>query len=330
VNLKEYQGKKLFRKYGIKIPEGEVITSLKVKPNATKIAKAQVPEGRRGKRGLIKPATKENLRELFKHCEEILIEERIEIVQEFFLALAVDRTAKEIVVLFSEEGGVDIETSQKILKLPYRTISRFPDKRFLPTIRAMHKLMKDYHALLVEINPLALSKGGKMVALDSKIVLDDNVPHPEFPEDLAPLEREAKENKLSYVDLDGEIAVIGNGAGLVMATLDTIRHFGGRAANFLDLGGGSSAEKMETALRLVLRKKPEVLLINIFGGITRCDDIARGLVRFKKGTETDIPLVVRIVGTNEEEAHRLLKEGGIEVFGSMEEAVLEAVKRCRS
>ncbi len=319
MRLKEYQGKQLFNKYGILIPHGELITS--IKPNSDKIAKAQVLEGKRGKRGLIKPATKENLTALFEHCKEILVEEKLTIEKEYYLALTIDKTEKEIVILFSESGGIDVEDSKNIQNLAYSNINKFQNKEIIQIIRAMHKLMIEYNALLVEINPLVLSNG-KLIAADSKIILDDNIMHPDFKQDKTILELEAERSGLSYVELDGNIGLIGNGAGLVMATLDVISHFGGKVANFLDLGGGAAVNKMQKALEIVAKTKPKVIFINIFGGITRCDDIARGIVNQK----LSIPLVIRMIGTSEEKAKEILDKNNIKSYDSMEDCARIAVK----
>lgn len=323
MRLKEYEGKLLFEKYGIPVPKGRLITS--VQPEPSMIAKAQTLSGKRFKRGLIRPATEENLKELFKYCDEILLEEKLNIEAEYYLSLAIEREEKDIILLFSEEGGIEIEDSSKILKIPYKNISQLPNKNLLPIIESMYKLMKDYNALLVEINPLALSKN-RLVAADAKIILDDNVKHPEFRKSLTKLEEEAEEYGLSYVELDGKIAVIGNGAGLVMATLDMVTYFGGKVANFLDLGGGATVEKMEKALQIVIKKKPSLIFINIFGGITRCDQIAQGLINYKSQNKLEIPIIVRMIGTNEEEAKKILAENEIKSFDSMEECAKRAVE----
>jgi succinyl-CoA synthetase beta subunit len=185
--------------------------------------------------------------------------------------------------------------------------------------------MKDYQALLVEINPLALSKG-KLLALDAKIVLDDNVSHPEFKQELDPLEKEALKSGFSYLSLEGEIGIIGNGAGLVMATLDMITYFGGKAANFLDLGGGASLEKTVKSLEIVSRRNPKVIFVNIFGGITRCDLIAQGIIDYQDHQMSEIPLVIRMVGTNQKKGEELLLRRGIKICHSMEEGVKKAIE----
>lgn len=188
-------------------------------------------------------------------------------------------------------------------------------------------LLYDDEALLVEINPLVLTTGGDVVALDAKAIIDNNAlpRHSEFNfgsvRGYSELELKAREHDLAYVELDGDIAVIGNGAGLVMATLDAVDSYGGKPANFCDVGGGASAEAVRAALDIVLRKKGvRALFINVFGGITHCDEVAEGIARAAKELDLKIPLVIRMVGTNEEKAHEILREAGFEVFPSFEKA----------
>ncbi|MEM3609074.1 MAG: ATP-grasp domain-containing protein, partial [Candidatus Bathyarchaeia archaeon] len=194
----------------------------------------------------------------------------------------------------------------------------------------------DHDAELIEMNPLVETLDGKFVAADARIIIDDNAlfRHPEYKKrlleaesELTPQELEALKNDLAYVKLDGNIGVIGNGAGLVMATLDTIRYFGGKPANFLDVGGGAPSDKIAAALRIVLSDpKVEVLFINILGGITRCDEVARGILEAKKAVGVAKPMVIRLVGTNEEEGKQVLTEAGIQVLESMEEAAKRVVE----
>lgn len=330
MKLKEYQGKELFAKYGIPIPVGKIITSIEGNENPDMIAKAQILSGKRGKKGLIKPGTKENLEHIFKHCKEVLLEEMLNIEKEYYLALTLDRELKDVVILFSEAGGMDVEEAKTMKKIPYDKMDQFPRKEFLPTIGKMHELMKGMSATLVEINPLVLVKG-RLIAADSKVILDDNVEHPEYKdEEVSELEKEAKGYGLNYVELEGDIAIIGNGAGLVMATLDMIHHFGGSVSSFLDLGGGASINRMSKAMDIVMRKSPKVILINMFGGITKCDEISQGLVDFKKANTLDIPIVIRMIGTNEEQAKKILLEEGIDTFDSMEECAKQAVENVNS
>jgi len=194
----------------------------------------------------------------------------------------------------------------------------------------------DHDAELIEMNPLVETVDGKFVAADARIIVDDNAlfRHQEYKKrmlegegELTPQELEAVRNDLAYVKLDGNIGVIGNGAGLVMATLDTIQFYGGKPANFLDVGGGAPSEKIATALKIVLSDSAvEALFINILGGITRCDDVARGILEAKNRAGVTKPMVIRLVGTNEEEGKRILTEAGIHVLESMEEAARRVVE----
>ncbi|MBW3021687.1 ADP-forming succinate--CoA ligase subunit beta, partial [Candidatus Woesearchaeota archaeon] len=202
-------------------------------------------------------------------------------------------------------------------------------EEIIEIIKNLNRLMKEFDCELVEINPLVLSNG-EYIAADSKVVLDDNAlyRHPEFKkeEELTDIEKKAAEHGLQYVELDGDIAIIGNGAGLVMSTLDVLKHFGGKPANFLDVGGGASVSVMEKSLEIVLMKKPKGVFINIFGGITRCDEIAQGLVNYIKNNNIEIPMVVRMIGTNEEGGERILNQNGIKSLDSMEECAKNIVE----
>jgi len=197
----------------------------------------------------------------------------------------------------------------------------------------------DYDAELIEMNPLVETVDGRFVAADARIIIDDNAlfRHQEYKKrlleggsELTPQELEATKNDLAYVKLEGNIGVIGNGAGLVMATLDTIQYYGGKPANFLDVGGGAPSEKIATALKIVLSDpKVQALFINILGGITRCDDVARGILEAKEKVGVPKPMVIRLVGTNEEEGKQILTKAGIHVLESMEEAAQRVVEISR-
>jgi len=203
-------------------------------------------------------------------------------------------------------------------------------------LERLYRVSMDYDAELIEMNPIVETVEGKFAAADARIIIDDNAlfRHQEYRKrllegesDLTPQELEAMRNDLAYVKLDGNIGVIGNGAGLVMATLDTIQYYGGKPANFLDVGGGAAAETTATALRIVL-SDPDVkaLFINILGGITRCDEVAKGILEAKEKVGVAKPTVIRLVGTNEEEGKRILTQAGIEVLESMEEAAQRVVE----
>ncbi len=327
------------------------------------VLKAQVLVGGRGKAGGIKLAANPNeAREKAKtilgmdikgeNVRRLLVAEAADIGAEYYLAFTVDRAARRLVVIGSAAGGIDIEdvartTPEKIVKLhldpfagfhPYhaRDLGRklgFAGKHLLQFAAIAHSLSRicaEMDAELAEINPLAIARAvadGALLAVDAKLIIDDNATyrHEGLPrnEELTDLEAAAKSQDLSYVELDGNVAIIGNGAGLVMSTLDMIAHFGGRPANFLDVGGGATTENMAQAMSIVLRK-PGVrsLFINIFGGITRCDDIARAIA----AQPPSVPMAVRLTGTNEDEGRRILKDAGIHAYVDPEAAAQEAVR----
>ena len=291
---------------------------------------------------------------------KVLVEECIEIDREFYLGITLDRDAGTHVVMLSPMGGVDIEEVAKthpdqIFKLhthPWLGVQDYEIREMLyqfevePAIRKQlhffvkkaYELYRKWDCVLTEINPLAILKDGRVVAADSKMNFDDNATyrHPELEamrevaeED--PMERQAKERGLNnYVRLDGDVGIIGNGAGLVMGTLDIVAREGGRPANFLDVGGGANAALVANALGLVL-SDPNVkgVLFNIFGGITRGDEVAKGIVEGSKQVEIKVPLVIRLSGTNEAEGRAILKENGYEVAATMEEAAKKIVALTR-
>src|SRR3989338_5694566 len=354
MNLKEYQGKEIFSNNGINVPNGFVIRDIsEIKEMDNCVVKAQVLTGGRGKAGGVKLATKENLKEVAASIlgmnikglkvNEVLIEERIEIKKEIYAAITVNRAEKGLSLIVSLDGGVDIEElaakhPEKIIKLPINEVDEIKIRKsikfehideLIEIIRRLREISEKYDAELVEINPLALTPKG-LIAADSKIIIDDNAlfRHPEYigkkKEQLTDIEKQANEIDIQYVELDGDIAIIGNGAGLVMATLDVISHYGGKPANFLDVGGGASVEQMEKSLEICMLKKPNGIFVNIFGGITRCDYIAQGLVDYIKKNSLDVPMVVRLIGTNEKEGQSI-KNAGINSLSSMEECAKKIV-----
>lgn len=361
MNLKEYQGKQLFKQYNIAVPRGYVVRSVqdlnKIKdslPNNL-VLKSQILAGSRAKSGGIIFSNKNNIAQDLKkilnkrikdlEVKEVLIEEKIHIQNEFYLAFTINRTHQSIMAIFSSKGGVDIEelpktspnkvTKERInLSFDLEQAERLP-KKFNQIdhqlIFNLYKLMRDYDCELVEINPLVIDNNGRLIAADSKIIIDDNslFRHQEFKQnstkDLIPAEKIASTYGLHYVDLDGNIAIIGNGAGLVMATLDLVEHFGGQAANFLDIGGGASVEKMEKSIEIVLLKQPKGIFINIFGGITRCDQVAQGIINYKNKHKIKIPMVIRMIGTNQLEAKKILTKARILSLDSMEECAKKII-----
>ena len=290
--------------------------------------------------------------------KRVLIEEKIPIRKELFLGITVDRAARKYVLVTSESGGVEIEeiaekTPEKIRKTLLDSRTKFEmssaekiasrmgydgsqQTMLADVIQTFIRVGMDYDAELIEVNPLAETENGEFVAVDARLIIDDNAlfRHKEYQEKLfaadrekTPQEIEALRNGLAYVKLEGDIGVLGNGAGLVMATLDMIQYFGGKPADFLDLGGGAPVERITAALKIVLAD-PDVkmLLVNILGGMTRCDDVARGIVEARIALSSKVPFVVRLVGTNEEEGKRILNEAGLQVLDSMEQAAQQAVK----
>lgn len=288
--------------------------------------------------------------------KEVLVEELLEIEKELYLSMTIDRFSRKITLLASTEGGVDIEEvaakhPEKIVKhqidpliglQPY--VARKIVKRLglkgklasdtIKTIFGMYRIMVEKDCELVESNPFTVLRDDRVVAADARIIVDDNAifKHPEFQEkyleyrDMSPLEVKAKKHGFSYVEVEGNIGIIGNGAGLTMATMDMVKYYGGEPANFLDIGGGARAEVVREALKILLEHpRVEVVFINILGGITRCDEVAKGIVEaLKEGPKKKV--VVRMMGTREEEGKEILKREGIEAYDSMEEAARAAVE----
>lgn len=351
----EYQVKERFRAAGIPVPDGRLAktpdeAALAAGALGPIAVKAQVPVGGRGKAGGIKLA--KTAAEAKRVAGEILgmtikgyivrevwCETAQDITRELYLGLTLDRDARRPVLILSAQGGMEIEEvaerhPEAIAKLhpdPWRGPLPFEVRDLIfrsglgplqaqltPLVIKLYALARSYDALTIEINPLALTQDGGLVAADGKLEIDENASfrhkdlHGANESDEDPLEAEARRRKLTYVRLDGSIGVIGNGAGLVMNTLDLVSREGGRAANFLDIGGGAKAEVVHNALEL-LALDPNVrgILINIFGGITRGDEVAHGIIDASRDLKLTLPLVVRMTGTREEEGRQLLREAGI-------------------
>jgi succinyl-CoA synthetase beta subunit len=351
----EYQVKERFRAAGIPVPDGRLArtadeAALAAGALGPIAVKAQVPVGGRGKAGGIKLA--KTAADAKRVAGEILgmtikgytvreawCETAQEITRELYLGLTLDRDARKPVVILSAQGGMEIEEvaethPEAIAKLhpdPWRGPLPFEVRDLIfraglgplqtqltPLVVKLYALARTYDALTIEINPLALTQDGGLVAADGKLEIDENAMfrhkdlHGADESDEDPLEAEARRRKLTYVRLDGSIGVIGNGAGLVMNTLDLVQREGGRAANFLDIGGGAKAEVVHSALEL-LASDPNVkgILINIFGGITRGDEVAHGIIDASRDLNLKLPLVVRMTGTREEEGRQLLREAGM-------------------
>jgi len=289
---------------------------------------------------------------------KVLVEERVRSKFERYFSIVVDRASKCYTVLCSTQGGMEIEqvadqNPEKIIRYridPLMSLQDFQSRivakrlgydgrqmtQLAILISRMFNVMMDYDAELIESNPLIETESGEFILADLRILLDDNslFRHPKFLErmktlepDMTPLEVRAHEKNLAYVELAGDIGVIGNGAGLVMATLDMIFDYGGKAANFCDVGGGANEERIAAALEIVLANpRVKALLINIMGGITRCDDVARAILDIQKKMGITKPMVIRLVGTNEAEGQKILAAAGIPSLNSMEEAAAKTVE----
>jgi len=290
--------------------------------------------------------------------KSVWIEEKIQVKKELYFGITTDRFKQSYVAIASAVGGMEIEeiaqkAPEKVLKIlinsqeglrsfQAREIARkmgYSGKQLQELGSILEKLYRigmNYDAELIELNPIVETTDGKFVAADARIIIDDNAlfRHPELKKrlfegesELSPLEIDAMKNDVAYVKLDGNVGIIGNGAGLVMATLDVVKYYGGKPANFLDVGGGASSEKIAAAVKIVL-SDPNInaLFINILGGITRCDEVARGILEAKEKVGVTKPMVIRLVGTNEEEGKQILTEAGIHVLASMEEAAQRIVK----
>lgn len=372
MKIHEYQAKDVLARYGIPIQPGRVAhTPEEAEAIARELAgpvviKAQVYVGGRGKAGGIQfGETPEQARAAAERVlgmdikgltvAKVLVVSKLEIQEEYYLGIVLDRQTQAPVVMVSKEGGIDIEevaatAPEKIIKHPIdmrwglrpfeaRDIvarAGFPHKTIAKAgaiLSALARAFIESDASLAEINPLALTVDGQVQAADAKIVLDDNglFRQKEYaawaePEESNPLEYEAKQAGLTYVKLDGDVGIIGNGAGLVMTTLDMVARVGGKPANFLDIGGGAKAEVMYKALTFVARD-PQVkgILVNIFGGITRGEEVARGVIMAQSALPKGLPIVVRLSGTGAEEGKALLKDAGLAWGKDMREAAQKIV-----
>ncbi|MCK4497798.1 ADP-forming succinate--CoA ligase subunit beta [Candidatus Bathyarchaeota archaeon] len=379
MKLFEFEAKKILAEHGIPTPRGALASSpaealkksLTLKPPF--VVKAQVLVAGRGKAGGIQFATTvEQLSQISGKIlemeikglkvERVLIEEKARTKSELYFGIAVDRSRRCYVAIASTAGGMNIEevaarSPERIIKLSVDPIFGFRNfhatkiasdlgysgKSMMGLAGIFHRLYRvalEYDAELIEMNPLVETDDEDFVAVDARIIMDDNAlyRHPNFRErlfeekktELTHEEIRARKAGLAYVKLEGDIGIMGNGAGLVMATLDTVQLHGGKPANFLDVGGGASVDRVAEALKILLSDpRTSVVLINILGGITRCDDVAKGILEAKTKTSSSKPIVIRLVGTNEEEGQRILTQRGIRVLNSMDEAAREAVKVSR-
>lgn len=372
MNIHEYQAKEIFRKEGIPIPPGEIATTaaeaeaIARKFGGTVVVKAQVHAGGRGKAGGVKLAkSPEEAREVAEKILKLTIKDlpvlkvlvtpAAEIATEAYVGIIVDRASKRAVFMVSPAGGIDIEevaasTPEKIMRHPvdpryglqaYEAMEMgFFLYQDVKQARSAAKIMQQLYtafvksgASLAEINPLVTTPAGEVVALDAKMVVDDNeldrlvdVAALRDESSEAPSEVDARKANLTFIKLDGNVGCVVNGAGLAMATMDLVKYYGGDPANFLDIGGSSNPEKVVNALRIITADpNVKAILFNIFGGITRTDDVANGIVTATKQNPLKVPIVIRLTGTNEEIALDILQKNGFSAMTDMDEAVKKAV-----
>ncbi|MFX0106874.1 MAG: ADP-forming succinate--CoA ligase subunit beta [Candidatus Hodarchaeota archaeon] len=374
MKLFEHEAKDIFRLVGMPTPPGGVAsTPIEAKKIAGEVGKpvvvkAQVLAGKRGKAGGVKFADTPEEAEAFAEeilkmrinslpVEAVLIEEKLDIEQEIYAGITVDRNERKYVVIGSAAGGMSIEelaeeSPEKIIKYhvdPHLGLQSFEARdlaiamgfrgkdinKLAGFFLRLWKIVESYDVELTEINPLILTKDGRFLAADARLNIDDNAlyRHKKLIEGLQrePLEQNERERLataegMAYVELDGDIACICNGAGLTMATLDAVSLYGGQACTFLDLGGGADAERVEKGIEIALKyDKVKAILVNIMGGITRCDEVANGILSAREDGDITVPLVIRMVGTNEEEGQEILRKAGIPFLKTMEEAAQKVV-----
>jgi succinyl-CoA synthetase beta subunit len=377
MKLHEYQSKQIFAKYGIPIPKGRVAaTAIEAKQIAEElggrvVVKSQVLVGGRGKAGGIRLAkTAKEAEEVANQIlrmeikglpvRKVLVDQAANIDQEIYLGITNDRAARRPVFMASAAGGVEIEevartNPEKIIKVHIDPLLGLRDyqardiaigidlpkdywKSFGEICRGLWRVYVECDATLVEINPLVILKEKTLLALDGKMLLDDNAlfRHPDLAEmrdvdEEAPAETEARKYGLSFIKLDGNIGCMVNGAGLAMTTMDIVKLFGGEPANFLDIGGGAGADKVAAALRIILSdKNVKVILFNVFGGITRCDEVARGILSALDEVKPTIPMVVRLVGTNAEEGRKLLADAHMITAETLADAAKKSVAAAKA
>jgi succinyl-CoA synthetase beta subunit len=376
LKLHEYQSKRIFAEHGVPIPRGDVATTpemarqIAARLGTRVVVKSQVLVGGRGKAGGIRLADHPD--EVEKVADQILgmnikgltvkkvlVDEAANIDTEIYLGIVIDRAKRRPVMMASAEGGVEIEevaraTPERIVKIaidPFLGLQSYQGRElafgiglpkelvrdFVKIAQALYKAFLQCDASLAEINPLVITGTGKLLAVDGKMLLDDNALFRHFElaemrdaDEETPEEQEARRHGLSYVQLDGEIGCMVNGAGLAMATMDITKLYGGSPANFLDIGGGAQADRVAAALRIIL-SDPNVkaVLFNIFGGITRCDEVAKGILAALNEVSTDVPMVARLVGTNEKEGREILANADMITASTLAQAAQRAVAASR-
>jgi succinyl-CoA synthetase beta subunit len=386
MKIHEYQGKEIFRKFGVPTPRGfpafsvdEAVDAAKRLGGGVWVVKAQIHAGGRGKGGGVKVAKSlEEVRKLAssilgmqlkthqtgpegQKVRRLLVEEGADIKQELYVGMVVDRGSQKVVLMASSEGGMDIEevaakTPEKIRKIAIDPAQGLADADAdeialgigIPQValaqgralfKALYKCFWDTDASLVEVNPLIVTGQNQVIALDSKINFDDNAlfRHPDIAalrdlDEEDPAEVEASKHDLNYVQLDGDIGCLVNGAGLAMATMDIIKFYGGSPANFLDVGGGATTEKVTEAFKIMLKTPAlKAILVNIFGGIMRCDVIAQALVDASKAVSLHVPLVVRLEGTNVDLGKQILADSKLPIISAknMADAAEKVVKAAK-
>jgi succinyl-CoA synthetase beta subunit len=376
LKLHEYQSKRLFAHYGVPIPAGDVATTpeearrIAARLGSRVVVKSQVLVGGRGKAGGIRLASDPDETEEIADqilgmnikgltVKKVLVDEAANIATEIYLGIVIDRARRRPVMMASAEGGVEIEevaraTPERIVQItidPFLGLQSYQGRElafgigiskekvgeFVKIAQGLYRAFVENDASLAEINPLVITDEGKLLAVDGKMLLDDNALFRHF--ELAEMrdadtetaeEEEARRHGLSYVKLDGEIGCMVNGAGLAMATMDIIKLYGGEPANFLDIGGGAQAEKVSAALRIILSdENVKAVLFNIFGGITRCDEVAKGILKALDEISTDVPMVARLVGTNEKEGRRILAEANMITAATLTKGAQKAVAAAR-
>jgi succinyl-CoA synthetase beta subunit len=364
LKLYEYLAKQVLGQAGVPIPPGQVVDTPEQARDAVSAIgpaalKAQVLVGGRGKAGGIKfAATPDEAPAVAAQIlgmnlkgyivERLYAEAKLDIQRELYVSVTTDRAAKRPLVMASAQGGVEIEdvddaaivrrhVDPRVGVLPYFGKEMAYDlglegglvREFGSLVEKLYQVYLQYDAELVEINPLAVA-GGHLIAADARLNIDDSAlyRHQDLPrvDEGTPTELKVRDLGLAFVELDGDIAIMANGAGMAMATLDAIQYFGGRPANFLDAGGGAAVEPTAEALGVLVSMQPKVIFINIFGGITRCDDVAKAILQVKETRGIPVPLVVRLVGTNEKEGVAMLERAGIPAHSEMAKAAEQAVQ----
>jgi len=363
MKLLEYQGKELFNSYGIKVPISFLAKNFEEAKKGSKrigfplVLKSQLTVGGRGKAGAILICKNEKeLEEKFHELlnkelkgekpKTILLEEMADIKREFYLSFFLNRTKRCYSIIASSQGGIEIESvnNKVIMDIPLDGISSITasevaekmgipnseKNNFIDLILKLSRLVYDKEAELAEVNPLAMLKDGRFVALDAKVIIDDNAlfRHDDLKkfEDLSELETLAQENGFSFVELDGDIAIIGNGAGLVMSTLDMVNDSGGKAGAFLDFGGRATTESIYQALKVISKvDKIRAILVNLFGGIVRTDLVAQAILNAYNDSTIKVPVFARITGAESEKAREMLKDSKARLFDTVEESINAAV-----